>query len=279
MRILKAALVVLAVTAISTGAQEFHYWGEELQPVFAVLQGVPSPTSISIELSGRCNPTGLPGFPRFRGPFASVSPLAALREVAASAHGMTVEESTNRRIRMTEAGVPDDLRNVRIKHLVFENYAHHAIHSATFAAEVILSSPEVRSFMEAHNVAAPQLNGPGGITGNSSDDDWPSNAPHISGSVEDVTVSEAWDRVLAAFPGEVLVYWNCPDMLYGSEPVTKTPSTEALEHPHAVPPNYPTREGASYQKRIYVFFFRTWGGFGGKVSVGYVTVPSARWLA
>ncbi len=266
MRILTAVLVVLAVAAISTGAQEFHYWGEELEPVFAVLQG--THLSVSIGLSGRCNPTGLPGFPQFRSPSVSVSPLAALREVAASAHAMTVEESTNGRIRMTEAEVPDDLLNVRIKHLVFENSAHHAIYSATGAAEVILSSPEVRSFMEAHKVAAPQLTGPRGVTGNFGGD-WPPNAPHTSGSIDDVTVSEALDRVLAAFPGEVLVYWNCPDKLNGSEPVTKTNSTEAQEQSPAVPPQlFPAPEDASYQRRIHVFFFRAWKGFGGKLSVG-----------
>jgi hypothetical protein len=252
MRTLTAVLLV-AGTAISARAQEFHYWGEELEPVLGVLQG--ANLSVSIGLAGRCNPTGLPGFSQFRGPFVSVSPLSALREVAASA-AMTVEEDANRRIRMTEVGMPNDLLNVRIKHVVFENHAHHDIHSPTLAAELILSAPEVRTFMEAHKIAAPQLIGPRAVPGNSSDD-WPPDSPHISGSIDDVTVSEALDRVLASFPGGVLVYWNCPDMRYGSEPVTTTS-----------PQSSPTQKDASYQRLIHVFFFRARESFGGKPLVG-----------
>jgi hypothetical protein len=60
----------------------------------------------------------------------------------------------------------------------------------------------------------------GGVPGNALGE-WPRDQPHISGFLENVTVSEALDYVLKTFPG-VWIYENCPargdrgrDMFFG----------------------------------------------------------------
>ena len=293
-------VITLVGILVPAQAQELHPWAEELKPVFEVLQD--AHVSGSIELAGRCDPSHLPGFPQFRtAAVTASSPLAALREVAASDPGMRVEQDANGTIRMTEKGVPNDILNVRISHILFENYLHHDIRSANFAVEVILSAPEVRSFMAAHDIAAPQLKGPGSVPGNAGDQ-WPPDAPHISGSLDNVTVLEALDRVLAAFPGEVFVYWNCPETHEKNErshtkarnkqeqestlvsdcPASSTGDIQSgtgfpsgLPNPacmprlvlSGLPQLFPTPEEPSPQRRIFIFFFAREKGFGGKTLI------------
>jgi len=275
-------LLILAATLAPARAQELHYFGEELKPVLGVLHD--AHRSGSIELAARCDTSPL-GLPQFGSASATASSLlTALREVAASDPGMRVRQDANGTIRMAERGIPTDILNVRISHLVFENYAHHDIHSANFAVEVILSAPEVRSFMAAHDIAAPQITGPKGITGGPGESQWPPDAPRISGSLDKVTVLEALDRVLAAFPGEVFVYWNCPkahenehvkartkqqeeSKLFSNCPASSTQSGTAfpprLPNPFCLPPStlsalpqlFPIPEKPSHQRRIFIFFF------------------------
>jgi hypothetical protein len=109
---------------------------------------------------------------------------------------------------MIESGVPKDLLKVKISHISFESngvplqYAAYSPNAALLHA--ILRAPEVVAFMKAHGIdwpwgeAAPGSNAP-----------WPVSSPHISGSIDNVTVSEALDRVLKTFPG-LWVYWSCP---------------------------------------------------------------------
>lgn len=277
-------LLILAGTLAPARAQELHYFGEELKPVLAILQD--AHRSGSIELAGRCD-TSLPGIPQFGSPAATASsPLTALGEVAASDPGMRVRQDANGTIRMAERGVPSDILNVRISHLVFENYAHHDIHSANFAVEVIFSAPEVRSFMATHEIVAPQITGPKGSGVGPGESQWPPDAPRISGSLDNVTVLEALDRVLAAFPNEVFVYWNCPETHEKSErnhkahtrqqekstPFSDCPASSTqsgtvfppgLPNPFCMPQSklsvlpqlFPILEEPSHQRRIFIFFF------------------------
>jgi hypothetical protein len=62
---------------------------------------------------------------------------------------------------------------------------------------VILRTPEVIAFMKAHNIEWPRS---GGVRGNLLGQ-WTPDKPHISGSMDNVTVSEVLDRVLKTFPG------------------------------------------------------------------------------
>ena len=57
-------LLMLVWILAPAQAQEFPSWGEELKPVFKVLQG--AQLSGSIGLSGRCDPAHLPGFPQWQ---------------------------------------------------------------------------------------------------------------------------------------------------------------------------------------------------------------------
>lgn len=207
-------LLILIGIVVPAQAQELHSWGEELKLVFGVLQD--AHLSGSMELEGRCDPMHLPGFPRF-GSVTTKAPsaVAALQEIAATdSVGMAVTQDADGTIRMVENRVQTDILNVRISYIVFQDYEHHDIHSANLAVRIILDSPEVVAFMQAHDIERPL--GAIGVPGRGGY--WPPESPYISGSLENVTVLEALDHVLAAFPGEVLVYWNCPKMQDKSEP-------------------------------------------------------------
>jgi len=212
---------------------------------------------------------------------AASSPLTTLREITASDPGMEVGQDSDGTIRMVEKGVPSDILNIRISHIVLENYAHHDIHSANFAVRVILSAPEVQSFMATHDMVAPQLNGGGISVPYGAVEVWPPESPHISGSLDDVTVSEALDRVLSAFPGEVLVYWDCPATHSKTEsnrtktshkqgdqssPSVNCPTSAVfptdLPNPLCMPssalsrlPQLLTPTEPSHQRRVFFFFF------------------------
>lgn len=203
----RLALFVLLSALVPSHAQELHYWGTELKPVLDVLQI--AHLSGSIELEGRCDPMHLPRFPQFGNSTTTApSALVALKEIAASdPTRMTVTQDTDGTIRMIEKGVPNDILNVKISRILFQDYGGHYIHSANLAVRIILDSPEVVAFMQDHDIARP--NGAIGIGGASSGV-WPSGSPYISGSLDNTTVLEALDHVLEAFPGEVFVYWNCP---------------------------------------------------------------------
>jgi hypothetical protein len=111
-------------------------------------------------------------------------------------------------IRMIEQGVQGDLLNVRISHIWFENNGiplQYAYSANSTLRDAVLAAPEVRAFMKTHGLELPTGNE--GVTGNSGK--WPLSSPHISEAMDDLTLSEALDRVLTTFPG-LWVYWNCP---------------------------------------------------------------------
>jgi hypothetical protein len=112
---------------------------------------------------------------------------------------------------MIERGVPSDLLNVRIAHVSFEGRGAAAVQNAGVytpndALRAILQAPEIANFMGAHHIERSVGNEavPGNLFGQ-----WPPEYPHISGSLDNVTLSAALDRVLKTFPG-IWVYENCP---------------------------------------------------------------------
>jgi len=117
---------------------------------------------------------------------------------------MRVTQTPDGTIRMVEGGVQTDLPDLRIRHVVFEN-GQYALYNPNDALRFVLRAPEVRAFMKDNDIgwpytseAAPGHAGP-----------WPTELPHISGSLDNVTLSEALDHVLKTFPG-IWVYENCP---------------------------------------------------------------------
>jgi len=110
---------------------------------------------------------------------------------------------------MAEIGVPADVLNVRISHISFERSGANgqgAAYNPDDALNAILRAPEVMDFMKAHDIEQPSQGAgvPGNLIGR-----WPPEQPHISGSLDNVTVSEALDRILETFPG-IWVFENCP---------------------------------------------------------------------
>jgi hypothetical protein len=134
---------------------------------------------------------------------------------------MQVTQDPDGIIRMNEAGVPTNLLNVKISHILFESYGQR-VYTANGALRIILQTPEVLAFMKANNIIGPfgpfdNCGGSGGVVpGNSGA--WPPESPHVSGSLDNVTLSEALDYVLKTFPG-IWVYETCPQIDKKNHPV------------------------------------------------------------
>jgi hypothetical protein len=175
-----------------------------LQPMLEVLDK--AKLSGSLEFSGRCELQDFPDFPQFRAAETSGgSSPQALREILADDAAMRVMQNPEGTIRMIESGVPTDLLNIRISHISFENNENTGVYAPNAALRFILSAPEVVAFMKAHDIEWPfAIEGGSGIAGA-----WPPEFPHISGSLDDVTLSQALDHVLKTFPG-IWMYENCP---------------------------------------------------------------------
>jgi hypothetical protein len=177
-----------------------------LLPILTVLDE--AKVSGSLRLTGRCDLQFLPDLPLLRAPGDIRSaPLTAVREVFADDQAMRVTEDPGGMIRMNEIGVPVDLLDVRIGHISFEDYAHSAIFNPNDALYAILRAPEVAHFTKAHNIVdTPAMMG-SAVRGNAGR--WPAEWPHISGSLDNVTLAEALDHVLKTFPG-IWLYEDCP---------------------------------------------------------------------
>ena len=179
-----------------------------LQPILEVLDE--AKFSGSLEFTGHCVVGHIPDFPLLRVTAASgSSPIQTLRKILGENPAIQVTQDKDGTVRMIENDVPTDVLNVRISHISFEGSGvneQRATYNPNEALRTILRAPEVAAFMKARNIEWP-LHG-GGVPGNSIGR-WPPERPHISGSLDNVTVSKALDRVLKTFAG-IWVYENCP---------------------------------------------------------------------
>lgn len=163
----------------------------------------------SLELSGHCDAGRLPHFPHLRSLSASRgSVLQDVREMLADDPAMQVMQDPEGTIRMTDKGVSADLLNVKIAHVSFESNGVPS-QSAAFSPNAalmhaILRAPEAATFLKAHGII---LAFGEGVTGGNAPR--PVALPHIVGSMDDLTVSQALDRVLGTFPG-IWFYETCP---------------------------------------------------------------------
>lgn len=110
---------------------------------------------------------------------------------------------------MIEPGIPADFLNVRIHRITFKDDLGNGpsglfTFTANGALWFVVSAPEVGAFSRGHdiNVVFSSEIVSGGLY-------WPPGSPHMSGTLDDVTVGEALDRILHTFHG-VWVYENCP---------------------------------------------------------------------
>ena len=108
---------------------------------------------------------------------------------------------------MVENAIPTDLLNIKIRHISFDGTYKSGPESGVYtpnqALDVILHVPELGVYMKAHKIEF--LATESGIGGGGQ---LPPESAHISGSLDDVTLSQALDRVLETFPG-IWVYQNC----------------------------------------------------------------------
>jgi hypothetical protein len=173
-------------------------------PILGILDNAKQ--SGSLEFSGPCNSFVNPGFPEF--PRVSTvasndgSTVQKLRNLFKNDRAMRVKQDSDGTIRMRERGVPRDILNVRIGHISFDTGGGF---NANAAVNLILSAPEVKLFMKSRRIVWPYGgNAATGLVGAP-----PPTLPHISGQMENVTVSDALGRILTTFPG-IWVYENCP---------------------------------------------------------------------
>ena len=176
-----------------------------LQPLMETLRRANA--SGSLELS-RCDFGRPPHLPSLRLP-TSAGPLPQiLREMFADDPMMRVTQDADGTIRMIETGVPADLLDVKIRHIPFDLNGiplQYAAFIPDDAIREILHTPEVLSFAKAHDILIPAPVIP--IMGHTSLH--AAESPHIAGSMDDLTVSQALDRILKTFPG-IWVYKDCP---------------------------------------------------------------------
>jgi hypothetical protein len=195
---------LLITILVGSHAQEARPWAAPLRPILEILDNAKLKGSLA--LSHGCRQTSIPEFPRTNtNAGTATTPLRRLREVVEDP-AIQIVQAPDGTIRMIEQGVQSDLLNVRISHISFENNGialQYAYSANRTLLDAVLAAPEIRAFMKTHGLELPTGEG---ATGNSGK--WPPSSPHISGAMDDLTLSEALDRVLTTFPG-LWVYWNC----------------------------------------------------------------------
>jgi hypothetical protein len=202
-----ALAIFLGITIWSYGQLKPPAGQRLVTPLRPLLQALDSSrVSGSIEFSGHC--PGFPGdLPHLRVPSATGgSPLQIARETFSDSPAIQVTQDSDGTIRIRENGVLTDLLNVKISHISFEKngmplpYAVYGPSAALY--HVILQAPEVLALASAHDIQIP-------FVGTVGSQGVPVDAPHISGSMDNITLSQALDRLVKTFPG-IWVYENCP---------------------------------------------------------------------
>ncbi len=167
--------------------------------------------SASLEYNGDCRPGVF--FPDLPPVFVPQKPYSqktidTLRYMLSVDHGMGVSQENSGIIRIVGAGVPTDILKVRINHISF-----NTISMADQALHVVLSAPEIQSFIHTHKIGQPfdTLGAPLyeiPVPESKSAPPPRLGVPYISAELNDVTVAEALDFILKTFPGFWL-YQNC----------------------------------------------------------------------
>jgi hypothetical protein len=162
----------------------------------------------SLVYSGACKPHSSQNasVPYVHAPREIGSPVEILQDMFAENPKMRVTQNPDGIVRMAEMGVPTDILEVRIRHIVFEDQnidsslGRLSFRGPNMVMMTILGSPEVKAFEEAHNIELTGFRTPGNAVD--------SGLPLVSGELNDVTVSQAFDYILKTFPG-FWVYENC----------------------------------------------------------------------
>jgi hypothetical protein len=151
-------------------------------------------------LSGSLQYCNLPANTTPPGP--STPPLQALRQMLADNKDMQVTQDPDGTIRMVEKTVPQDLLNVKIGHISFDEEQKkkpNLIYFDILAMDFITGAPEVKTFMKDHGISF----GPKVINHATSPH------PSFSGELNNVTLAQALDYMLKTFRG-LWIYEECP---------------------------------------------------------------------
>jgi len=158
----------------------------------------------SVVYSDKCQSVGsrIPDPPHVRPARKAGTTVEVLRDMLSDHPRIQVSQDSNGIIRMVEQGVPTEVLDVEIHHILFDpshTSSPELFHGPNMALAAILSSPEVRQFEEGHSIVPTGFR----LEGNMGQD-----LPAMTGELYDVTLSQALDYVLKAFPG-YWIYENC----------------------------------------------------------------------
>lgn len=219
--VVAALSLLFHVAAVGQEPDHVRKGFDEPQLILSVL--TEAGVSASVEYSDKCGVyVPVPELPPIRAPRwpYSRNPVDTLRAMFSVDGRMAISRESNGTVRMVETGVQTDILHVRISHLAFDK-----ITEAGEALALVLNAPEVQSFMLAHGIR--QLFDPydvpiyslpnDGTLVFQNTDSFPiakvKTAPNarirsLSGELNDVTLADALDYLLKAFPGFWL-YQDC----------------------------------------------------------------------
>jgi len=129
--------------------------------------------------------------------------LQILREMFAKDAATQVTQEPDGFIRIVDTTAPQDLLDVRIKRLSFDDELKNdwaVPYTPTSALAFIAAAPEVEAFMKEHHIARQ-----GRITHRA----FSPGKPYVSGELNNVTLSQALDHMAKSFHG-LWVYKECP---------------------------------------------------------------------
>jgi hypothetical protein len=202
---------MFGLALVETQGQSQAYYASKQASLLPLLELLDKAgISGSLEFSGACDSFNGPDFPEVHAPAEStVRPLEGVREMFANHPDWRVMQDPGGKIRVMQVGVETDFLNVKIAHIPFETGrppSRHPIYSANAALVHILVAPEVTRFIKDHSIEEPAFLATGTLPPSTP----PLGMPYMPGApLDDVTVSEAMDHILKAFPG-IWYYEDCP---------------------------------------------------------------------
>ena len=149
----------------------------------------------SLVFRGRCTDSGgMTDFFKVSSPAQGVAPIEALRQAFVNDSALTVKEDSSGMIRVVGGDVQPELLGVTIHDVKFQK--ENDPREATYK---LLASPELKTYMQDHRTEFVTTSG--GLVP-------PASGRHLNGTLTDMTVSQALDRIAQTFPG-VWIYEEC----------------------------------------------------------------------
>jgi hypothetical protein len=149
----------------------------------------------SLVYQGRCTDSGgITSTFTVTPPAHNMPPMGALRQAFVNNPTITVKEDSSGMIRVTGGDVQPELLGVTIHDVKFQEES-----DPREATNKLLASPELKTYMQSHRTKFVTTSG--GLVP-------PPSGRHLSGTLNDMTVSQSLDRIAKTFPG-VWIYEEC----------------------------------------------------------------------